>query len=377
MAAPEGRASEAGSRASGRPSKVHGMASLFRSVCPFDCPDACGLLAEVEGGRVVKVKGDPEHPYSQGTLCPKMNGYDLTVHSPDRLTHPLVRTGRKGGGEFRRASWEEALDLVATRFKEVIQADGPEAILPYSYAGSMGLLQRNAGMAFFHRMGATRLLRTICTPAQEAGWRAVMGKTPGPSPEVAKESDLVVLWGINAVATSVHFVQRAREARRRGGRVLLIDTYRNDTVAAADLVYLVKPGSDGALALSLIHVLAKEGLADERFLFREAVGWEELKAKVLRECSPAQVSERVGLSPGVIEELARTLARARAPFLRVGGGPSRYGNGAMTVRSIVALSAVLGVFDRRGGGCLLSTGSSQAFDLSPLLREICRGPLGR
>src|SRR5512142_1946836 len=290
------------------------MPTLARSICPFDCPDACGLVAEVEGGRVVKVRGDPEHPYSQGSLCPKMNGYDRTVHSPERLTHPLVRTGPKGSGQFRRTTWDEAIARVTGRWKEIIAAEGPEAILPYSYAGSMGMVQRNAGMPFFHRMGATRLARTICTPAQNAGWDAVMGQTPGPSPEVARDSDLVVLWGINAVATNLHFVQRAKEARRRGGRILLIETYANDTAAAADEVILVRPGSDGALALSIVHVLAREGLADEAFLARETVGWPELRARALAEYAPEAVSERVGLSPGAIERLARTLARARAPF---------------------------------------------------------------
>jgi len=345
------------------------MPTLARSICPFDCPDACGLVAEIEGGSVVKVRGDPEHPYSQGSLCPKMNGYDRTVHSPERLAHPLVRTGPKGSGQFRRTTWDEALARVTARWKELIAADGPQAILPYSYAGSMGVVQRNAGMPFFHRMGASLLDRTICTPAQNAGWDAVMGTTPGPSPETARDSDLVVLWGINAVATNLHFVQRAKEARRRGGRVLLIETYLNDTAAVADEVILVRPGSDGALALSIMHVLAREGLADEEFLARESLGWPELRARVLADYAPAAVSGRVGLGPDAIVQLARTLARARAPFIRVGGGPSRYGNGAMTIRSIVALAAVLGAFDRPGGGCLHSTGSSQAFDLSPFLRQ--------
>ncbi len=348
------------------------MPSAVRSVCPFDCPDACGLLVEVErserAGRVLKVRGDGDHPYSQGSLCPKMTGYDRTVHSPDRLTHPLIRTGRKGAGEFRPASWDEALALVTARWKEIIAADGAEAILPYSYAGSMGLVQRNAGMAFFHRMGASQLARTICTPAQDAGWEAVMGTTPGPSPEVARDSDLVVLWGINAVATNLHFVQRAKQARRGGGRIVLIDTYANDSAAVADEVVLVRPASDGALALAIMHVLARDGLADERFLAREAVGWPELRARVLAEYAPAAVSERVGLAPAAIEALARTLGRARAPFLRIGGGLTRYGNGANTVRSIVALAAVLGVYDRPGGGCLHSTGSAYAFDLSPVFR---------
>ena len=255
------------------------MPILARSICPFDCPDACGLLAEVEGPRVVKVRGDPRHPYSRGSLCPKLIGYERSVHSAERLTHPLIRTGRKGAGEFRRASWAEAVALVAARWKEIIASDGAEAILPVSAGGSMGLVQRNAGLPFFHRMGASRLDRTICAPAKDAGWEAVLGSTPGPSPEVARQSDLVVLWGINAVATNLHFVQRAKEARRRGGRVLLIDTYANDTAAVADEVFPVRPGSDGALALAMVHVLAREGLADEAFLSREAIGWPELRAR--------------------------------------------------------------------------------------------------
>jgi anaerobic selenocysteine-containing dehydrogenase len=347
------------------------MTSVVRSVCPFDCPDACGLIVEVgrseAGGRVLKVRGDADHPYSQGSLCPKMTGYDRTVHSPDRLTHPLIRTGARGAGQFRPASWDEALAMVTARWKDVIAADGAEAILPYSYAGSMGLVQRNAGMALFHRMGASQLARTICTPAQDAGWEAVMGTTPGPSPEVARDSDLVVLWGINAVATNLHFVQRAKQARRGGAQVVLIDTYENDSAAVADEVVLVRPASDGALALAIIHVLARDGLADEGFLAREAVGWAELRGRVLAEYAPAAVSDRVGLAPAAIEALAHALGRARAPFIRIGGGLTRYGNGAMTVRSIVALAAVLGVYDRPGGGCLHSTGSAYAFDLSPVL----------
>jgi len=345
------------------------MPTLARSICPFDCPDSCGIVAEVADDRVVKVRGDQDHPYSRGSLCPKMTGYDRTVHSPDRLTRPLVRSGPKGTGQFRPVSWDEAIALVTTRWKAIIASDGGEAILPYSYAGSVGLVQRNAGMPLFHRMAASRLARTICTPAQDAGWEAVMGTTPGPSPEVARDSDLIVLWGINAVATNLHFVQRAKEARRRGGRIVLIDTYANDTAAVADEVILVRPGSDGALALAIVHVLARDGTADDGFLAREAVGWPELRARALADYAPTAVAARIGLAPDAIEALARSLSQARAPFLRVGAGLSRYGNGAMTIRCIVALAAVLGVHDRKGGGCLHSTGSSQAFDLSPVLRE--------
>jgi anaerobic selenocysteine-containing dehydrogenase len=341
----------------------------LRSVCPFDCPDACGLLVEVEGGRARRVRGDPEHPYSRGTLCPKMNEYDRSVHSPDRLLHPLVRTGKKGEGAFRRATWDEALGIVAGKLAEIARRDGAQAILPYSYAGSMGLVQRNAGMPFFHRLGASRLDRTICQPALGAGWKAVMGDTPGPSPDDAERSDLVVLWGIHAVATSIHFAARAKEARRRGARVLLVETWENETARLADRTYVVRPGSDGALALGLVHVLARDGLADEAFLAAETVGWPELRARVLAENDPARTAAATGLAPAEIEALARALAAARAPFIRIGGGPSRHANGAMTVRSIVALAAVLGAPGRDGGGCFTSSGTAPALDLAPVTRE--------
>ncbi|ABS25425.1 molybdopterin oxidoreductase family protein [Anaeromyxobacter sp. Fw109-5] len=343
--------------------------TALRSVCPFDCPDACGLLVEVEDGRAVKVRGDPEHPYSQGTLCPKMNAYERSVGSPDRLLHPLVRTGAKGAGAWRRASWEEAIALVADRWRRIVREDGAEAILPYSYAGTMGVVQRNAGHAFFHRLGASRLDRTICSPAKGAGWSQVMGATPGPDPDEALDSDLVVLWGIHAVATNLHFVQRVKEARRRGAKVLLLEVWPNETAAVADRTILVRPGSDGALALGLVHVLARDGLADEAFLAAETIGWPELRARALAEYPPEVVSRLTGVAPADIEDLARTLARARAPFLRLGSGMSRYANGAMTVRCIVALAAALGAFGRKGGGCFCDASSAQAFDLSPITRE--------
>lgn len=343
--------------------------TALRSVCPFDCPDACGLLVEVEDGRAVKVRGDPEHPYSQGTLCPKMNAYERSVGSPDRLLHPLVRAGAKGAGAWRRASWDEAIALVADRWRRIVREDGAEAILPYSYAGTMGVVQRNAGHAFFHRLGASRLDRTICSPAKGAGWSQVMGATPGPDPDEALDSDLVVLWGIHAVATNLHFVQRVKEARRRGAKVLLLEVWPNETAAVADRTILVRPGSDGALALGLVHVLARDGLADEAFLAAETIGWPELRARALAEYPPEAVSRLTGIAPADIEDLARTLARARAPFLRLGSGMSRYANGAMTVRCIVALAAALGAFGRKGGGCFCDASSAQAFDLSPITRE--------
>ena len=345
------------------------MSTVLRSTCPYDCPDACGLLVEVEGGRAVGVRGDPEHPYSKGTLCAKMTRYQDTVHAPSRLATPLVRDGAKGTGSFRRATWDEAIATVSARWKEIIARHGAEAILPYSYAGTMGLVQRNVGHAFFHALGASRLARTICSPAKEAGWKAVMGDTLGPDPDEAAESDLVVLWGIDAVATNLHFVPRARAARSRGGRIFLVDTYATPTAAVADRVFLVRPGSDGALALGIMHLLHREGMVDEAFVRAHVLGLDELAREVLPEWTPERTAGATGLAPADVVELATALGRARAPFLRIGSGPSRYANGAMTVRSIVCIPALLGAWDRRGGGAMCKSNAGQAFDLECVQRE--------
>jgi anaerobic selenocysteine-containing dehydrogenase len=339
-----------------------------RSTCPHDCPDACGLLVETDGERVVSVRGDPEHGYSRGALCPKVNGYERTVHAPGRLLVPLLREGLKGEGRFRPTTWDEALSRIASRWKAIVAEHGGEAILPFSYAGTMGLVQRNAGEAFFHRLGASRLDRTICTPAQNAGWAMVMGETPGPDPDEIERSDLVLLWGINALATSIHSLARAKEARRRGARLWLVDTWRTATAGLCDRVFLVRPGSDGALALGVMHVIEREGLLDRAFLEAEVQGWEELSRSVLPEFPPERAAALTGLPPGEIRELALGYGRARAPFIRLGGGNSRYANGAMTTRTIACLPAAVGAWARPGGGLLASTGTGAAFDLAPFTR---------
>jgi anaerobic selenocysteine-containing dehydrogenase len=343
------------------------MSTLVPSACPYDCPDCCGLLAEVEGGRVVAVRGNDAHPYSRGSLCPKMVHYERTVNHPDRLTHPLLRTGRKGEGKFRRASWDEAIDLVTGRWKAIAAAHGAEAILPYSYAGTMGLVQRNAGHAFFHRLGASQLARTICSPAKDAGLKAILGDTIGLDPSVVARGDLVVLWGVNAVAANLHLLPWVKEARKQGARVWLVDTHQTATAAVVDRVFAVRPGSDGALCLGLMHLLAREGLAAEGFLAAEAQGWPELEAAVLADHPPARTAALTGLDEATLLELARALVAARAPVIRIGEGLSRYGNGAMNVRSIAALAAVAGVM-AKGGGFYWGASSSAAFPIAAFTR---------
>lgn len=343
--------------------------TTVRSVCPYDCPDACGLLVTVANGYAVQVVGDPAHPVTKGVLCSKMNHYEQTVHSPRRLTTPLRRTGKKGSGAFEAISWAEAVAEICRRWQEITASHGAEAILPYSYAGTMGLVQRNAGHAFFHKLGASRLERTICSPAKDAGWKALMGETPAMEPEEVAQSDLIIMWGINAAATSIHAMRDVQAARRRGARVWAIDTYQTLTCDAADEMFLVKPGGDGALALALLHVLERDGLLNQEFIADNVFGYSELAAQILPECSPEQMADLCGIAAPVIERMAHDYAAASAPFIRLGSGLTRYGNGAMTVRTISVLPAAVGAWTKPGGGIFPGTATGAAFPLQGLVRE--------
>ncbi|MDD5284723.1 MAG: molybdopterin-dependent oxidoreductase [Desulfuromonadaceae bacterium] len=343
--------------------------TITRSVCPYDCPDTCGLLVEVENGSALKVTGDPDHPMTRGLLCIKMNSYERTVHSPRRLTTPLRRVGAKGEGRFEPISWEDAIGQICAAWKDLIRTHGGECILPYSYAGTMGLVQRNAGHAFFNKIGASRLERTICSPAKDAGWKSIMGETPAMNPSEMAQSDLVILWGINAAATSIHAMRDAQKARKGGARFWAIDTYRTPTCDAADETFLIRPGSDAALVLGMLNVIEREGLLDRQFIADNVLGFEEFAERVLPECAPSQMAEVCGISAPIIERMAREFARARAPYIRLGSGLTRYGNGAMTVRTITCLPALTGAWKRPGGGVFCGTSTGAAFPLHSVTRE--------
>jgi anaerobic selenocysteine-containing dehydrogenase len=343
--------------------------NLQRTVCPYDCPDACSMLVHAENGIALKVTGDPEHNFTQGKLCPKMANYEKTVHSPDRLAQPLLRCGPKGAGDFRPISWKEATSIISNRWREIIATYGAEAILPCSYAGTMGIVQRNAGHPFFYRLGASRLDRTICSPAKDCGWKAVMGTTAGIHPGEVTNSDLIILWGINALATNIHFLHLVQAAKKRGAKVWLIDTYENHTSPAADRVFLTRPGSDGALALGIMNVLEEDGLVDKQFVDKHVQGFDTFKNTILPQYPPEAVSSITGLDTSVIREMAHSLAGAAAPFIRLGSGLSRYGNGAMTVRLITCLPALLGAWSKPGGGLLTGVSTGSALDSSMVTRE--------
>ena len=345
------------------------MMHMYKSACPYDCPDCCGLLITTANGKAIKVEGDPAHPFTRGTLCPKMSHYERTVHSPKRLLTPLKRAGAKGTGEFVSISWQEAIDTIASHWRKIMDEYGAEAILPYSYAGTMGTIQYSAGHALFFALGASSLDRTICAPAKADGYRSLMGGTLPTAPQEAQQSDYIILWSISMLATDIHFKHDVDIARKNGAKVVCVDTYATKTAQYADEFICVKPGSDGALALGMLHVLARENLVDEGFIARYVQGWQELKEEVLPEYPLEKAAEITGLSVTQIEDFARAFAAARAPFIRLGSGQSRYGNGAMTSRLITCLPAVVGAYAKAGGGMLTSASGSHAFD-----KDIIRRP---
>ncbi|MCB2185554.1 MAG: molybdopterin oxidoreductase family protein [Deltaproteobacteria bacterium] len=340
------------------------------SVCAKDCPDTCGLLCQVEDGRITKVKGDPAHPFTRGFICQKAGYFPQHVHHPERVLTPLARTGPKGEGRFRPVSWDEALALVAAKFQEVAAAHGPEAILPYHYAGHMGLIQRNAGEAFFHKLGASRLLPTICGPAASAGFAATLGPGPSTDIEAAAESDFILIWGSNTLTTNVHAWPFFKKARDQGARLVVIDPYANRTAKQADLHLRPRPGTDAALALGLMQVLITEGLVDRAYVDQHALGYAELAARAA-EYPPARAAELTGVPAADIVSLARAYGQARAPYLRTGWGPARQLRGAMALRTIACLPALVGAFTKPGGGITRTVGGAPA-DLSRLTRpDLC------
>ena len=341
-----------------------------KSVCPYDCPDACGLLLKVEDEKVTAVKGDPAHPYTRGLLCPKMAHYERSIHSPQRLKQPLVRTGKKGAGEFREASWQEAIGIIGQRWRKIIAEYGGEAILPVSYAGTMGLVQRNAGHALFHKLGASRLERTLCSSAKGYGWEAVMGGTLQAEPDEAAASDLILIWGAHTLATNIHFLHPVRQAKSKGAKVWVIETHITETARLiADRTVLVRPGTDGALALGIMHELQRLGLLDGDFLDRWVSGFDRLAAEVLPRYSPAKVAAITGVPATVVTELGEAYGKAAAPFIRQGSGLYRYGNGAMTARLISCLPALVGAYAKPGGGTLGDLSTSSVFNTSVITRE--------
>jgi anaerobic selenocysteine-containing dehydrogenase len=338
------------------------MAETRHSVCALDCPDACSLLIQVDAeGHGSRLRGNPDHPVTRGFLCGKVAKYLEREYSPTRLMHPLKRKGAKGSGEFTQITWDEALDEIAERLKSVVTKFGAEAILPYSYAGTMGLLNFG-GMdrRLFHSLGASRLDRTICSTAGMAGMTEALGVRYAMEPEQFRHSKLIIAWGANVLATNVHLWPFIVEARRNGAKFYVIDPHRNKTAQLADKHFTINPGSDTALALGLMHVIIRDGLQDTDYLERHTLGFDELRNRVAR-YTPACVARWTGIPEAAIVALAREYATTRPAAIRLNYGVQRSERGGMAVRSIGLLPALVGAWKDAGGGVQLST--SQAFHL--------------
>ncbi len=328
----------------------------------------------MDGERLTAVTGTAGHPFTQGVICGKVREYAERVHSPLRITEPLRRVGPKGAGEFAPIGWDEAVGEIARRWRATIDAHGAEAILPFSYAGSMGQVQYFAGHPLFHALGASRLDRTICTATAYAGWRATVGAVTGNDSEQMVGADLVVLWGINAAYSTINVMTLVKQARARGAHVVVIDPYRTPTAQQADEHLMVRPGTDAALALAMMHVLIAEDRVDHAYVARATLGFEPL-AQHVKDWTPARVAPIVGLPEATIVAFARRYGATPATFLRIGIGLSRHDNGAMTCRTLACLPALTGAYADPHGGALLSSGGAAGFDYSVLERpDLMPGP---
>jgi anaerobic selenocysteine-containing dehydrogenase len=312
------------------------------------------MRVTVQDGKAVKVSGDPDHPPTQGVLCTKVARYAERTHHQDRLLTPMRRVGRKGEGRFVAIGWDEALAMAAQRLKP-IAARAPEAILPYSYAGTMGLVQGESIAArFFNALGASRLERTICAAAGAAGLRYTYGGSLGMHTEYFEESELILIWGSNPIASNLHFWTRAQEAKRRGARLIAIDPYRSLTAEKCHQHIALRPGTDAALALGMIDVLIREGLVDHEYIDNYTLGFEELKSRAAQ-YPPERVAEICGIEKDVVVELARAFGATRRASIRLNYGMQRVRGGGNAVRAIACLPSLTGAWRERSGGMLLSS----------------------
>jgi anaerobic selenocysteine-containing dehydrogenase len=349
------------------------------SVCALDCPDCCSLLIDIEDGKGARLRGNPDHPVTRGFLCGKVARYLDREYSPERLLYPQKRVGAKGEGKFQRISWDEALGAIANRLGNVSSEYGSEAILPYSYAGTMGFLN-GSGMdrRFFHRLGASRLDRTICSAAGGAGLTKTLGFRYGTEPEQFRHSKLIIAWGSNILATNVHLWPFIVEARRQGARLYTIDPVCNRTGKLADQHFAIYPGSDLALALGLMHVIIGEKLHDADYIASYTQGFDAMEQRALQ-YPPERVEQLTGIPRADVVSLAREYATTRPAVIRLNYGVQRSDRGGSATRAIAALPALIGSWREVGGGLTLST--SQAFQVNrtglemPELQQ--RSPLGR
>jgi len=357
------------------------MKSVVHAACPHDCPDACGVLITVEDGQATKIVGDPAHPVTRGFLCAKVAKYLDRVYSPDRVLYPMRRMGPKGRDglrslaptgragapgptqtlhEWQRITWDEALEEITSRFQKIVAEFGSEAILPYSFGGTLGMLN-SASMdrRFFHRLGASQLARNICSAAGEAGLESVLGIKLGTEPEQFRHSRYILAWAANIHGNNVHLWPFIEEARRQGAKLVVIDPYRTRTAACADWYLPINPGTDAALALAMMRVIINENLYDTDYVEHCTVGFEQLRSKV-QEYTPERVATWTGIAASDIVKLAREYATTHPAVIRLNYGVQRSEGGGMATRAVAMLPCITGSWKEVGGGLQLSTSGAFA-----------------
>ena len=358
------------------------MKHVIHAACPHDCPDACGTLITVEDDRATRIQGDPAHPVTQGFLCAKVAKYLDRVYSPDRVLYPMRRVAPKGSGgskAFQRISWDEALDEIVAKLKQVAAEFSPEAVLPYSYGGNLGVLNGGSmDRRFFHRFGASQLLRTICATTGGDAIVSMYGRKTGTEPEQFRYSKYIIAWGANIHGNNVHLWPFVEEARRNGAKLVVIDPYRTRTARVADWHIPINPGTDVALAMGMMHIILRDGLHDADYIARYSEGFDELQ-KRLPKYTPAQVSEWTGISAADIELLAHEYATQRPAAIRLNYGIQRSQNGGAAVRSVCMLPVITGSWKEVGGGLQLSLSGSYQLNESAMERTdlMLKSPLER
>lgn len=341
---------------------------IRKSVCPHDCPDTCALSVELEEGKILRITGDSEHPITRGVICEKARYYPERVYGKDRVLYPMKRSGPKGSGKFQRISWEEALEEISSRWKLLIKEHGAECILPYSYAGTEGIINKaSMDRRFFSRLGTSRLERTICSAAGRLGYQLAYGEVKGVNPLFTEEARLIIFWGINALETNLHQAIFAAQARKKGAKIVVIDVHRNKTAQWADEFYQILPGSDGALALGLAHVILREGLEDSEWVRENVYGFDAFRESVL-DYTPERVAELTGLNPKAIEKLAHDYAATRPSLIRIGNGLQHHDNGGMSTWAIACLPALTGAWQDKGGGLIKFNSGYYHFDQNRIER---------
>ncbi len=331
------------------------LTHITKGACPHDCPDTCALEYHVKDGVLTDVKGAISHSVTAGVLCTKVAKYPLRTYHPTRVKTPLKRVGKKGEGKFEPISWTEALSTIASNFQSIIASDGAQAILPYSYAGNMGLLQyASMDRRFFHALGASQLDRTICSSAGAAGLQITLGSRLGMDVEAFAQSELIILWGTNPITSNLHLWSRCQEAKRRGAKLIAIDPYRSLSAEKCHQWLPIKPGTDAALALAIMHVLIRENLLDHDYIASYTLGFDALKLRVA-DWTPERAAGICGICANDIEALAIAYGSTKKAAIRLNYGMQRHGGGGMAVRTVSCLPALTGAWREASGGALLST----------------------